>query len=81
MDEALREADHDDSSPLSSRELEVADLVGRGLTNREIAQRLIISTRTVESHVDHIKAKLGFARRARIVAWALDRASDNGAHP
>ena len=79
MDEALREADHRHSSPLSSRELEVADLVARGLTNREIAERLIISTRTVESHVDHIKAKLGFARRARIVAWALDRASDNGA--
>jgi DNA-binding CsgD family transcriptional regulator len=79
MDEALREVDHGRSSPLSSRELEVADLVGKGLTNREIAQRLIISSRTVESHVDHIKAKLGFGRRARIVAWALDRASDNGA--
>jgi hypothetical protein len=35
--------------------------------------------RRIESHVDHIKAKLGFERRARIVAWALDRASDNGA--
>jgi DNA-binding CsgD family transcriptional regulator len=76
--EALGEADHGRSTPLSSRELEVADLVAKGLTNREIAQRLIISTRTVESHVDHIKAKLGFGRRARIVAWALDRASDNG---
>jgi DNA-binding NarL/FixJ family response regulator len=64
--------------PLSSRELEVADLVAKGLTNREIAQRLIISTRTVECHVDHIKAKLGFGRRARIVAWALDQANDNG---
>ena len=79
MDEALCEADHRRSGPLSSRELEVADLVAGGLTNREIAERLIISPRTVESHVEHIKAKLGFARRARIVAWALDRASDNGA--
>ena len=78
IDEALREADHGRSSPLSSREEEVVDLVAEGLTNREIAQRLIISTRTVESHVDHIKAKLGFGRRARIVAWALDRAGDNG---
>jgi DNA-binding CsgD family transcriptional regulator len=76
IDEALREADHSRSSPLSSRELEVADLVAKGLTNREIAQRLVISTRTVESHVEHIKAKLGFGRRARIVAWALDQASD-----
>jgi DNA-binding CsgD family transcriptional regulator len=79
MDEALCEANHGRSSPLSSRELEVADLVAKGLTNREIAQHLIISTRTVESHVDHIKAKLGFGRRARIVAWALDRANDHGA--
>jgi predicted ATPase/DNA-binding CsgD family transcriptional regulator len=81
MDEAVREADHSRSSPLSSRELEVADLVATGLTNREIAERLFISTRTVESHVDHIKAKLGFGRRARIVAWALERASDNGSRP
>jgi predicted ATPase/DNA-binding CsgD family transcriptional regulator len=81
MDEALREADRDRNGPLSSREQEIADLVGSGLTNREIAERLIISPRTVESHVEHIKAKLGFARRARIVAWALDRPSDNGASP
>ena len=67
------------SSPLSSRELEVAGPVGKGLTNNEIAQRLIISTRTVESHVDHIKAKLGFDRRARIVAWAVHHANENDA--
>jgi predicted ATPase/DNA-binding CsgD family transcriptional regulator len=77
MDEALDKADHDRTSPLSSRELEIAELVARGLTNREIAARLIISARTVESHVDHIKAKLGFERRARIVAWVLHR-EDNG---
>jgi DNA-binding CsgD family transcriptional regulator len=39
----------------------------------------MISTRTVESHIEHIKAELGFGRRARIVAWALHRASDNDA--
>jgi non-specific serine/threonine protein kinase len=78
MDEALREVDHGRSSPLSARELEVAHLVGAGLTNREIAERLIISTRTVESHVEHIKAKLGFGRRARIVAWAVNGAPGNG---
>jgi DNA-binding CsgD family transcriptional regulator len=78
VDEALRESDDSRDGPLSSREREIADLVARGLTNREIAEHLIISTRTVESHVDHIKAKLGFGRRARIVAWALDRESDNG---
>jgi non-specific serine/threonine protein kinase len=78
-DEAIRESDHRRTGPLSCRELEIAELVGRGLTNREIARRLVISTRTVESHVDHIKAKLGFGRRARIVAWALNRAEAAGA--
>jgi DNA-binding CsgD family transcriptional regulator len=79
MEETLREADHSRTSPLSCREQEIADLIGQGLTNGEIAQRLIISPRTVESHVDHIKAKLGFGRRARIVAWALECANGNGA--
>jgi len=65
--------DQDGKVPLSPRELEIAELVAKGLTNQEIAQRLIISTRTVESHVDHIKSKLGFSRRARIVAWVLGR--------
>jgi predicted ATPase/DNA-binding CsgD family transcriptional regulator len=78
MEEALREVDRGRTGPLSRREHEIADLIAEGLTNREIAQRLIISTRTVESHVDHIKAKLGFGRRARIVAWALDRGNGNG---
>jgi DNA-binding CsgD family transcriptional regulator len=78
MDETVRETDHDRSGPLSSRELEIADLIGAGLTNREIGELLVISTRTVESHVEHIKAKLGFGRRARIVAWALDRALKAG---
>jgi predicted ATPase/DNA-binding CsgD family transcriptional regulator len=78
MDEALRQADRSRTGPWSCRELEIADLVGQGLTNREIAHRLLISTRTVESHVDHIKAKLGFDRRARIVAWALNRANGVG---
>jgi predicted ATPase/DNA-binding CsgD family transcriptional regulator len=73
MAEALRRTDHSHKSPLSSREMEVADLVAQGLTNREIAQSLTISARTVESHIDHIKAKLGFGRRTRIAAWALER--------
>jgi predicted ATPase/DNA-binding CsgD family transcriptional regulator len=79
MDEVLRETDHGRTGPLSSREYEIANLVAQGLTNREIAERLIISTRTVESHVDHIKAKLGLGRRARIVAWVLNRGDGNGA--
>ena len=77
LDEALREPSDDEShAALTPRELEIAELVAAGLTNREIAQQLVISRRTVESHVDHIKRKLGFARRARIVAWVLGRAPD-----
>jgi DNA-binding CsgD family transcriptional regulator len=57
--------------PLSPREREVAALVGEGLTNTEIAARLYISKRTVESHVDHIKQKLDLGSRAQVVAWAI----------
>ncbi|MFF4591718.1 ATP-binding protein [Amycolatopsis sp. NPDC001319] len=64
----------DTSEPeLTSRELEVAELVAEGLTNKEIAQRLVISRRTVESHVDHILGKLGFSSRSRIPAWLAQR--------
>ncbi|MGW4489882.1 LuxR C-terminal-related transcriptional regulator [Amycolatopsis sp. NPDC004368] len=66
----------DTSEPeLTSRELEVAELVAEGLTNKEIAQRLVISRRTVESHVDHILGKLGFSSRSRIPAWLVQRRS------
>jgi ATP/maltotriose-dependent transcriptional regulator MalT len=58
---ALSETDHDRDVPLSPRELQIAELVAAGLTNQEIAQRLTISTRTVEAHVNHIKTKLGFS--------------------
>ncbi|QRP49528.1 LuxR C-terminal-related transcriptional regulator [Amycolatopsis sp. FDAARGOS 1241] len=60
---------------LTTRELEVAELVAEGLTNKEIAQRLVISRRTVESHVDHILGKLGFSSRSRIPGWLVERRS------
>ena len=56
---------------LSRREAEIAELVGRGLTNRQIAGTAHISERTVETHVQHVLAKLGFNRRAQIVAWVV----------
>lgn len=56
-------------STLTRREREVAELVARGLTNREIATRLFISERTAESHVEQIRGKLGFHTRAQIAAW------------
>jgi len=54
---------------LSRRESEVAELVAEGLTNREIAQKLVISHRTVEGHVEHILDKLGLSRRAQVAQW------------
>ena len=56
---------------LSSREAEVARLVAEGLTNRQIAERLVISDRTAENHVRHILTKLGFATRSQIAAWSV----------
>jgi predicted ATPase/DNA-binding CsgD family transcriptional regulator len=57
------------SSPLSRREVDVAGLVARGMTDREIARELVISQRTAESHVQHILTKLGFRSRSQIAAW------------
>ena len=62
-----------DSAPsvaLTRRELEVADLVARGLTNREIASRLFLSERTAQNHVQHILDKLDLPNRSQIALWA-----------
>ena len=59
-------------SPLSPRELEVARLVGRGLTNKQIGQTLFVSERTAENHVQHILVKLGFSNRSQIAAWSSE---------
>jgi DNA-binding CsgD family transcriptional regulator len=56
-------------SPLTLREFEVARLVARGLTNREIADELRITARTAGAHLEHIRAKLGAGRRSEIAAW------------
>ncbi len=57
-------------SPLSPRELEVARLVARGLTNKQIGETLFVSERTAENHVQHILVKLGFSNRSQIAAWS-----------
>jgi DNA-binding CsgD family transcriptional regulator len=59
-------------SLLSPRELEVARLVGQGLTNKQIGQTLFLSERTAENHVQHILVKLGFSNRSQIAAWSRE---------
>ncbi|MFD9698880.1 ATP-binding protein [Lentzea sp. NPDC059081] len=63
------------TAELSSREHEVAALVTEGLTNREIARRLVISERTAQNHVQHILTKLGFRTRSQVAAWMSTRPS------
>jgi len=56
---------------LTRREKEIAALVAAGLGNREIAARLFLSKRTVDSHMEHIFTKLGFSSRTQLASWVL----------
>jgi DNA-binding CsgD family transcriptional regulator len=71
---ALPQPDHD--LPLTKRESEITQLIATGLTNRQIAERLFIAQRTVDTHVAHILAKLGCSNRAQVAALASAQASD-----
>jgi predicted ATPase/DNA-binding CsgD family transcriptional regulator len=55
--------------PLSAREREVAELIAAGMSNQEIAARLVLSARTVERHAENIRGKLGVRTRAQVAAW------------
>ncbi|MDP9372345.1 MAG: helix-turn-helix transcriptional regulator, partial [Chloroflexota bacterium] len=58
---------------LTRREREVAALIARGLTNRQIAAALIVGERTVDTHAANILRKLNFATRAQVAAWAVEQ--------
>jgi non-specific serine/threonine protein kinase len=55
------------------REQEVAALIARGMTNRQIAAELVITEGTAANHVKHILARLGVDSRVHVAAWAVER--------
>ena len=61
---------------LSEREREVVDLLVKGQTNKDIAQALFLSVRTVEAHLRSIYAKLGVRSRTEAVLWAIGQGRD-----
>lgn len=67
-------------SVLTPREREVAQLVAKGMTNREIAAKLVISERTAEGHVEKILTKLSYTSRTQIAAWVADNQQESSTH-
>ena len=61
-------AEQEDTT-LTARERQVAELVTQGLSNRQIAARLVLSPRTIDRHLENILCKLGYSSRAQIAAW------------
>ncbi|WP_298457911.1 response regulator transcription factor [uncultured Cellulomonas sp.] len=69
-----RRAGHDDpAGDLTPSERKVVDLIGEGMSNREIADRLGVSEKTVKNHVTAVLAKMGLQRRTQVTAWVAGR--------
>lgn len=71
-----RRADHDDpTADLTPSEHKVLDLIGEGLSNREIAKRLNVAEKTVKNHITSLLSKMGLQRRTQVAAWVAARRS------
>jgi len=62
---------------ITDRERQVAALICRGASNRDIAEKLVITEGTAANHVEHVLTKLGFTNRAQIAAWATEHGLNN----
>ncbi|MDO8670168.1 MAG: LuxR C-terminal-related transcriptional regulator, partial [Dehalococcoidia bacterium] len=58
--------------PVSEREIEIARLVTEGLTTRAIARRLVLSTRTVDNHLDRLYTRLGINSRTALARFVIE---------
>lgn len=72
LDETPEQANGGAEDDLSAREVQVLRMIALGYTNREIAEELVLSVRTVESHRSHLHHKLRRTTRADLVRYALD---------
>ena len=70
---SMREPDDDGYSTLTERERTVLDLIGQGMSNREIAGELFLAEKTVKNNVTSLLAKLGMQRRTQAAAWIARR--------
>jgi DNA-binding NarL/FixJ family response regulator len=68
-----RSAETDELDALTERERHVLELMGEGMTNRQIAERLFLAEKTVKNYVTSVLAKLGMERRTQAVAWIARR--------
>jgi len=68
-----RSGQTDPAADLTPSELRVVELIGEGLSNREIAERLGVVEKTVKNHITAVLAKMGLQRRTQVVAWVASR--------
>lgn len=69
----MRHPPTDELAALTDRERDVLELIGQGLSNREIAERLFLAEKTVKNYVTSVLAKLGMQRRTQAAAWIVRR--------
>lgn len=75
LDRMRHPGEHDELAAFTERELSVLDLIGQGMSNREIAGRLFLAEKTVKNYVTSVLGKLGMQRRSQAAAWVARRGS------